>query len=69
MIRPLPPKTVYLNDIVIGQASSWTDVYALLKAKGVRFIGEPGAAEGPTGFYIHLAFAKAPKSKAKDGTA
>jgi hypothetical protein len=63
-------KTVFLNDIPIGQASTWTEVYALLKAKGVRFIGKPGAAEGPTAFYLHASLVKAltPQSKAEDGT-
>jgi len=46
-------KMVYVNDAAIGTASSWAEAFALVKQAGVRFIGKPGAAEGPTGFYIH----------------
>jgi len=48
----LPAKTVYLNDAPIGHASTWTEVYALLKEKRIDFIGTPGAAEGATAFYL-----------------
>ena len=55
-MRPMPPKTVYLNDIPVGEASTWNEAFALLKTKGVRFIGKPpGTAEGPSGFYVHAA--------------
>jgi len=50
------PKKVYVNDVMIGEASSWTEVQKLLKAKRVVFAGKPGMAEGPTGFYINGAF-------------
>jgi hypothetical protein len=46
-------KTVHVNDLLVGQASTWDEVYALLRAKGIWFLGKPGAAEGPTGFYLH----------------
>ena len=49
----IPRKIVYLNEIALGEASTWTEAYALLKDTGVRFIGKPGAAEGLTGFYVH----------------
>jgi hypothetical protein len=48
----MPVKKVYVNDVVIGEASTWTQVYALLKTKNIQFIGKPGAAEGPTAFYV-----------------
>ena len=69
MIGPIPRKTVYLNEIAIGQASTWTEVYALLRAKGVRFIGRPGAAEGPTGFYVHASLVRpiAQEPETEDG--
>ena len=46
-------KTVYVNDVPIGQASNWREVEKLLSKAGVSFIGKPGAAEGPTGFFIY----------------
>ena len=59
MTRPVPPKTIYLNDIPVGRASTWAEVFALLRTKGVRFIGKPpGTAEGPTGFYVHAAMVR-----------
>jgi hypothetical protein len=45
-------KTVHVNDVPIGEASTWEDVRALLRAKGIWFLGKPGAAEGPTGFFL-----------------
>lgn len=45
-------KSVYVNDRLIGEASSWTEVHALMRIRGLAFISEPGAAEGPFGFYI-----------------
>ena len=45
-------KKVYLNDILIGEATSWAEVRELLKAMGVAFTGSPGMAEGQTGFYV-----------------
>jgi hypothetical protein len=48
----LPRKTVHVNDVPIGEASTWSEVRALLKAKGLSFLGRPGAAEGPTGFFL-----------------
>jgi hypothetical protein len=45
-------KTVHVNDVPIGQASTWSEVRALLRAKGISFLGQPGAAEGPTGFFL-----------------
>ena len=48
----LPRKTVHVNDVPIGEASTWSEVRALLRAKGIWFLGQPGAAEGPTGFFL-----------------
>jgi len=45
-------KTVYVNDVPIGQTSTWRQVEGLLARTGISFIGRPGAAEGPTGFFI-----------------
>src|SRR5215469_10351712 len=45
-------KKVYVNDVLLGQASTWTEVYRLLASQGVHFMGKPGAAEGPTAFYL-----------------
>ena len=46
-------KTVHVNDVPIGQASTWDEVHALLRAKGIWFLGKAGIAEGPTGFFLH----------------
>ncbi len=49
-------KKVYVNDALIGEASSWAEVQKLLKTKRIVFAGKPGMAEGPTGFYINGTF-------------
>ena len=46
-------KSVYLNDLPIGEASTWAEVDALLKVMGLGFVATPGAAEGPTGFFLY----------------
>jgi hypothetical protein len=51
-------KKVYVNDVLIGQASTWAEVYRLLGVEGVHFMGKPGAAEGPTAFYLSGAIAQ-----------
>jgi hypothetical protein len=51
-------KKVYVNDVLIGQASTWAEVYQLLGVEGVRFMGKPGAAEGPSAFYVSGALAQ-----------
>ena len=45
-------KAVYVNDRLIGEAWTWAEVYALIRACGIVFLGRPAAAEGPSGFYI-----------------
>jgi hypothetical protein len=45
-------KTVFVNDVRIGEASTWGEVEALLAKVGIWFVGKPGAAEGPTAFFI-----------------
>jgi len=45
-------KTVFVNDMPIGEASTWTEADALLAANGILFTAKPGKAEGPTGFYV-----------------
>jgi hypothetical protein len=46
-------KTVYVNDVPIGEASGWAEAEKLLDRLGISFIGKPGAAEGATGFFIY----------------
>ena len=45
-------KKVYVNDQLIGEARTWGEVRALMEAQGLLFFGKPGAAEGPSGFYV-----------------
>ena len=45
-------KKVYVNDVLVGEASTWAEVYRLLGVQGVHFMGKPGAAEGPSAFYL-----------------
>jgi hypothetical protein len=45
-------KKVYVNDVQVGEASTWAEVYRLLGVQGVHFMGKPGAAEGPSAFYL-----------------
>jgi hypothetical protein len=49
-------KTVYLNDVPVGSASTWHEVAALLTELLRRPIGPREAqkmgSEGPDGFYI-----------------
>ncbi len=51
-------KKVYVNDQLIGDARTWGEVYALIKLRGILFTGKPGAAEGPSGFYVSGAFTR-----------
>jgi hypothetical protein len=64
-------KNVFVNDALVGEASTWSEVYQLLRVKGVRFIGEAGVAEGPTAFFLNGAVAnpREDQSKAADGVA
>ncbi|MGH7123201.1 MAG: hypothetical protein ACREFI_02430 [Stellaceae bacterium] len=45
-------KKVYVNDVLVGEASTWAEVHRLLGLQGVHFMGKPGAAEGPGAFYL-----------------
>ena len=45
-------KKVYVNERLIGEARTWKEVYALIKKQGLLFLSGPGAAEGPSGFYV-----------------
>ena len=45
-------KKVYVNDQLIGEARTWGEVHALIRKQGLLFLNKPGAAEGPSGFYI-----------------
>ena len=51
-------KTVYVNDQPIGEARTWGEVYALIEKHGILFMDKPGAAEGPSGFYVSGAFTR-----------
>ena len=44
-------KKVYVNDQLIGEAQTWSEVHALIENQ-VLFTGKPGVAEGPSGFYV-----------------
>jgi hypothetical protein len=48
----LQRKSVYVNDRLVGEASSWAEVHTLIRTRGLAFISEPAAAEGPLAFYI-----------------
>lgn len=50
--RDMQIKKVYVNDVLVGQASTWAEVHRLLGQQGVHFMGKPGAAEGPSAFYL-----------------
>src|SRR5689334_2936576 len=50
--RDMQIKKVYVNDVLVGQASTWAEVHRLLGLQGVHFMGKPGAAEGPGAFYL-----------------
>lgn len=67
----MPVKKVYVNDALVGEASTWSEVYRLLQAKGVRFLGEAGVAEGPTAFFLNGAVANPREdlSESVDGVA
>ena len=45
-------KNVYIDDCLIGEAATWQEVHALMKACGIFFINGPRGAEGPSGFYL-----------------
>jgi hypothetical protein len=49
----IPIKTVYVNDVPIGQASNWSEAEKLLAEAGISFLGKAGASEGPTAFFIY----------------
>ena len=48
----LQRKSVYVNDRLVGEASSWAEVHTLIRIRGLSFISEPVAAEGPLAFYV-----------------
>ena len=60
-------KKVHVNDQFIGEARTWSEVDALLKSKGILFLGKPGAAEGPTAFYVSGALALRVTSRIAQG--
>ena len=64
-------KEVYVNDQLLGEARTWKEVDVLLERKGILFLDKPGAAEGPTGFYLSGAFVRrdVPRSRKADDIA
>jgi hypothetical protein len=46
-------KTVYVNDVPIGLASTWSEAKSLITKSGISFVGKPSTAEGLTGFFIY----------------
>jgi len=46
-------KTVYVNDVPIGSASTWSEAKSLVVKSGISFAGKPSTAEGLTGFFIY----------------
>ena len=46
-------KTVYVNDVPIGSASTWSEAKSLVVKSGISFVGKPSTAEGLTGFFIY----------------
>ena len=57
-------KKVYINDRLIGEARTWSEVHALIRKQGLLFVEKPGAAEGPSGFYVSGSLARRPSLKA-----
>jgi hypothetical protein len=45
-------KQVFIDDCLIGDASTWVEVRLLLSARGISFISGARAVEGPSGFYL-----------------
>ena len=45
-------KHVYVNHRLVGEASTWPEVEALISAQGLTFFAKPAAVEGPSGFYV-----------------
>ena len=58
-------KDVYVNDQLVGEARTWREVDALLESKGILFLDKPGAAEGPTGFYLSGRFVRRDASRSR----
>jgi len=46
-------KTVYVNGVPIGSASTWSEAKSLVVKSGISFVGKPSTAEGLTGFFIY----------------
>ena len=45
-------KQVFINNRLVGEASAWTDVFALIGAQGLTSLNKLAAIEGPPGFYV-----------------
>lgn len=51
-------KKVYVNDHLVGEAQTWTEVNVLIQDQGLSFVNKPGAAEGPSAFYVSGSLAR-----------
>jgi len=60
-------KTVYVNNVAIGEAATWDEVEELLRSKSIKFESEPETEEGPKGFFIRGVEAKSGSSSTKPG--
>ena len=49
----MPAKEVYVNGVLVGEASTWAQVYVLIEAKSIGFRGKLSVAEGPSAFYLN----------------
>jgi hypothetical protein len=46
-------KTVYVNDVPVGLASTWSEAKSLVAKSGISFVGKPSTAEGLTAFFLY----------------
>ena len=53
-------KRVFINNRLAGEASAWTEVFALIKAQGLTALSKLAADEGPGGFYVSGTLIKRP---------
>jgi hypothetical protein len=58
-------KTVYVNDVPIGSATTWSEAKSLVAKSGISFVGKPSTAEGLTAFFIYGTQASAHERKGR----
>jgi hypothetical protein len=49
----MPAKEVDVNGVLVGEASTWAQVYLLIEAKNIGFRSKLSVAEGPCAFYLN----------------